>query len=107
MLEAGVVVGTCGTHAAPQDGGTIELGWGLVASARGRGVGTTAVAGLLDATRRRYPRAQIVAHTEWREDRGQMVADSEASEAILRRLGFLAEDPPAEPGYRAWRLSAG
>jgi RimJ/RimL family protein N-acetyltransferase len=104
VLVDDLVVGTCGSHGPPTDVGTIELGWGLVEAARGQGVGTTAVAGLLDATVRRYPTASIVAHTEWRDDGGRLVADSEASEAILRRLGFVSAAPPLEPGYRAWRL---
>ena len=75
------------------------------AGARGRGIGTTAVTQLLAETRRRYPAASIVAHTEWVADGEVMVADSAASEAILGRLGFVAEPPPTEPGYRAWRLA--
>ncbi|HEV3329247.1 MAG TPA: GNAT family N-acetyltransferase [Acidimicrobiales bacterium] len=104
VAEDGVVVGTCGTHGPPRTGGTVELGWGLVPGARGRGIGTTAVTQLLEETRRRFPTASIVAHTEWVADDEVMVADSAASEAILRRLGFDAEPPPTEPGYRAWRL---
>jgi RimJ/RimL family protein N-acetyltransferase len=100
----GVVVGTCGTHGPPNADGVVELGWGLVAAARGRGVGTTAVTALLDAAVRRYPHASFVAHTEWSDVDGDLLADSEASEAILRRLGFAPAPVPSEPGYRAWRL---
>jgi RimJ/RimL family protein N-acetyltransferase len=101
-----VVVGTCGTHGPPGSDGAIELGWGLVPSARGRGIGGTAVALLLAEVRRRHPGTPIVAHTEWRGLDGAVAADSPPSEAILRRLGFVADPVPVEPGYRAWRLTA-
>ncbi len=104
VAEDGVVVGTCGTHGPPGPSGTIELGWGLVEGARGRGVGTAAVTQLLGEVRRRSPAAAIVAHTEWMDDGVTTAADSAASEAILARLGFEAAPPPTEPGYRAWRL---
>jgi RimJ/RimL family protein N-acetyltransferase len=104
VVEHGVVVGTCGTHGPPRTGAVIELGWGLVVGARGRGVGRTAVTLLLDETRRRYPSSSIVAHTEWSMVGEAMAADSVASESILVRLGFEGEPPPTEPGYRAWRL---
>lgn len=107
ILENGVVVGTCGTHGPPNADGAVELGWGLVAGARGRGVGTAAVAQLLHAAQRRHPGATIVAHTEWMDHGDGPVADSPPSEAILRRLGFNASPEPHEPGYRAWRLDVG
>jgi Acetyltransferase (GNAT) domain len=105
VTEDRVVVGTCGAH-GPPDHGTIELGWGLVESARGRGIGTIAVRLLLAETRRCFPEAAVVAHTEWCASGDAMIPDSAASEAILRRLGFEAAAPPTEPGYRAWRLRA-
>ncbi|HEV3212903.1 MAG TPA: GNAT family N-acetyltransferase [Acidimicrobiales bacterium] len=101
----GVVVGTCGTHGPPNADGVLELGWGLVASARGRGVGTAAVTQLLDRARRRYPTATIVAHTEWSDTGAGLLADSAASESLLDGLGFVADPPPDAPGYRAWRLA--
>ena len=101
----GVVVGTCGTHGPPSTGGVVELGWGLVAEARGRGVGAVAVAQLVEVATRRYPTAAIVAHTEWSDGGDGVVANSAASEAILRRLGFTSDPAPSEPGYRAWRLA--
>lgn len=104
VVDDGVVVGTCGTHGPPGAAGEVELGWGLVASARGRGVGTAAVTQLLVETQRRYPTASVVAHTEWCANGEVMVADSVASETILSRLGFDPGPAPTEPGYRPWRL---
>jgi RimJ/RimL family protein N-acetyltransferase len=105
VAEDGVVVGTCGAH-GPPDRGTLELGWGLVEGARGRGIGTIAVTQLLAEAQRRFPEVAVVAHTEWQACGAAMVADSPASESILQRLGFEAEAPPTEPGYRAWRRRA-
>lgn len=104
IVEDGVAVGTCGTHGPPDAAGAVELGWGLVEGVRGRGVGTAAVAALLDGVRHRYPDATLVARTEWVPDGAGVVADSAASEAILRRLGFTATPAPDAPGYRDWRL---
>jgi len=107
IVEDGLVVGTCGSHGPPNADGDVELGWGLVAAARGRGVGTAAVTQLLRAAQRSHPGATIVAHTEWMDHGDGPVADSPPSESILRRLGFSASPPPQEPGYRAWRLEGG
>jgi len=107
IVTDGLVVGTCGSHGPPSVHDVVELGWGLVASARGRGVGTAAVTQLLEAATRRYPDATIVAHTEWSDAGTGIVADSAASEAMLERLGFSPEPEPIEPGYRAWRLVGG
>jgi RimJ/RimL family protein N-acetyltransferase len=105
VVEDGVLVGTCGTHGPPDAAGTIELGWGLVEGARGRGIGTTTVAALLDGVRRRYPGVVLIARTEWLADGSGVVAESPASEAILHRLGFVSSAQPDAPGYRDWRLA--
>jgi RimJ/RimL family protein N-acetyltransferase len=103
-----VVVGTCGTHGRPSNKGEIELGWGLVSSARGRGVGSAAVASLLGEMTRRYPSAVLVARTEWVSSGAGagVVADSPASETILARSTFTAEPAPTRAGERTWRRSA-
>jgi RimJ/RimL family protein N-acetyltransferase len=102
----GVVVGTCGVHGPPNVEGVVELGWGLVDGERGRGIGSLAVAGLLDAVRTTFPDAPLVAHTEWSAADDGVAADSPASEAILARLGFRPEPAPTAAGYRAWWLAA-
>lgn len=100
----GLVVGTCGTHESPRDGADIEVGWGLVESARGRGVGTAAVGALLAEISRRFPRSVLLATTQWDDPDGCAAPVSAASEAILRRAGFAAGPVPATlPGERAWR----
>ena len=106
IVADGVVVGSCGTHGPPSVERIVELGWGLVAVARGRGVGSTAVRLLLDEVTRRFPSTSVVAHTEWSAAGDGLAADSVASEAILGRLGFAPDPAPTEPGYRAWRRAA-
>jgi RimJ/RimL family protein N-acetyltransferase len=41
------VAGECGTKAAPNAAGMVEIGYGLAAPSRGRGLGTAAVAALI------------------------------------------------------------
>ncbi len=101
----GTVVGTCGTH-GPLAHGALELGWGLVESARGAGVGGEAVDLLLAAVRARFPSAHVVVRTEWEVVDGNPAAVSPASEAILERRGFLADPAPSTRARRTWTLSA-
>jgi RimJ/RimL family protein N-acetyltransferase len=101
----GVVVGTCGTHGPLGAAGELELGWGLVESARGVGVGGDAVDLLLAVVRDRYPAARVVAHTESVLIDGVSIAASPASEAILTRRGFVPGPAPAAPEPRSWSLS--
>jgi RimJ/RimL family protein N-acetyltransferase len=104
IVADGVVVGTCGTHGAPRGDGVVELGWGLVESARGHRIGTSAVRHLLDATRTAFPAASMLARTQWSTREGTLGADSPASEAILVHLGFTPTQPPRVAGLRSWRL---
>lgn len=102
--RTGHVVGTCGTHGPPA-AGEVELGWGLVESARGAGVGGEAVDLLVDAVRVRHPTARIVVRTEWDVLDGIPVAVSPASEAILARRGFHGDPAPRAKATRGWSLS--
>jgi RimJ/RimL family protein N-acetyltransferase len=105
IVHAGEVVGTCGTHGSITAEGPVELGWGLVEQARGRGVGTSAVIELVDVIRARAPRATLCATTEWIVSDGTAAPVSPASEAILRRLGFAAGEIPSSAGVRTWVLA--
>ena len=42
------MVGDCGTFGPPDDEGRVEIGYGLAAPFRGRGIGTEAVGALAD-----------------------------------------------------------
>jgi RimJ/RimL family protein N-acetyltransferase len=77
---AGQVVGDVGFHGPPADGGpvVVELGYGVVAGCRGRGIATAAAAQLLDLA--------------WRQGADTVLArvdaDNPASRRVLGRLGF-------------------
>ena len=45
------IVGECGTKASPDDDGAVEIGYGLAAQSRGRGIGTRALQLLIDEVR--------------------------------------------------------
>lgn len=73
----GLTIGGVGFHREPIDG-AVEIGYGLVPLARGRGVATEAVLALLEVTRAHA--VTVVAET----DEGNV-----ASERVLERCGFV------------------
>lgn len=75
--STGLVVGGIGFLSAPAEG-SVEVGYGLAASARGRGLATEAVV-LLVSVAAAYGLHQITAHTD---------PDNLASAAVLSRAGF-------------------
>lgn len=88
VLEDGVVVGDCGWFGPPEDDGQVEIGYGVAASVRGRGVGRTAVALLVD-----WVAAQGATSV-----RGEVLPGNEPSLRLLARLGF--EDTGLRAGHR-------
>lgn len=82
ICYAGQVVGDVGFHGPPAAEGpvTVELGYGVVAEHRGRGIATAAAAQLLDLA--------------WRQGADTVLARVEAgnpaSVRVLERLGFRA-----------------
>ncbi|MEO7369850.1 MAG: GNAT family protein [Ilumatobacteraceae bacterium] len=60
--SSGEVVGQIGSLGAPE-GDEVEIGYGINASAHGRGIATTSVALLIDALRKRPGVGRIVART--------------------------------------------
>jgi GNAT superfamily N-acetyltransferase len=75
--STGLVVGGIGFLSAPTEG-SVEIGYGLAASARGRGLATEAVV-LLVSVAATHGLHQITAHTD---------PDNLASAAVLSRAGF-------------------
>jgi predicted acetyltransferase len=75
----GLVVGTLGFYGPPDETGRVEIGYGLVPSARGEGLITDALALVVPAAL--ATGATVQAHTE---------ADNLASQAALVRAGFRA-----------------
>ncbi|MCU1591599.1 MAG: family N-acetyltransferase [Frankiales bacterium] len=83
----GELVGECGWLGGPDENGDAEIGYGLAASARQRGLGTEAV-------------AMLAAWVEQQPGVRRVTADSlvgnEPSRRVLERLGFrpVSEAPP-------------
>lgn len=96
VVEDDVVVGDCGLAGPPDDRGSQEIGYGLAVPARGRGLGTEAV-------------AVLCAWLESQPDVHRLVAEvevgNEPSQRLLARLGFTPE--PAVPPYERWTRPVG
>jgi RimJ/RimL family protein N-acetyltransferase len=74
------VVGDCGWYGPPGPDGDVEIGYGLAAPYRGRGIGSAAVTALLDWLATQPGVARVVAETD---------ATNTASRRLLERLGFV------------------
>ena len=87
VVRDGEVVGDCGWRGGPDSEGSVLIGYGLAAPARGQGLGTEAVA-LLCAWAERQPGVQRIV--------AEVHVDNAASRRLLGRLGFveLPDDPP-------------
>jgi RimJ/RimL family protein N-acetyltransferase len=92
VVVDGDVVGSVGSHGAPDDDGAVEIGYGLSPSARGRGHATDAVRQLL---------AILAAH-----DVSTVVAETDpantASHGVLERSGFTRTPVDGDVALR-WR----
>jgi RimJ/RimL family protein N-acetyltransferase len=75
----GIVVGEVGTKGPPNADGRVEIGYGLAAPNRGRGLGTRAVAVLVDWLVARDAVRAVIAHVN---------PDNTPSARLLLRLGF-------------------
>ena len=74
----GVAIGGLGFFGPPDAEGRVELGYGLVAAARGRGYATEALRAAV-ATAREHHARSVAADTE---------LDNLASQGVLRKAGF-------------------
>jgi RimJ/RimL family protein N-acetyltransferase len=83
----GELIGECGWIGGPDDDGDAEIGYGLAGSARGRGLGTEAVA-VLTAWVEQQPGVRRVT--------ADALVGNEPSRRVLERVGFRAdaEHPP-------------
>ena len=77
--DDGRIAGECGVKALPDADGTVEIGYGLAAPSRGRGLGTRAVAALLDELTQREGVRVVEA---------DVAVGNVASRRILERLRF-------------------
>lgn len=91
--EPAVAIGTLGTKGGPDPEGAVEIGYGLIPSARGRGFMTEAVAAMLTELREVGIR-RVTAETD---------PDNTASHRVLERCGFARVDEVAG----MWRWARG
>ena len=75
----GRIIGDLGTHGPPDKSGCVEIGYALAPSARGKGIGTAAVAALIKALARVPVVQRVTAVTG---------AQNTASRRLLERQGF-------------------
>ncbi|WP_207919205.1 GNAT family N-acetyltransferase [Methylobacterium segetis] len=87
--ESRTLVAVVGTHLRGE--GAIEIGYWVGGAARGRGIATEAVAGLLGLLARRFPHRSVVAECR---------PGNVASWGLLRKLGF---EDTGEEGHRPGR----
>lgn len=80
LAEDGRVVGDCGTLGWTDEQGRVEIGYGLAAPFRGRGLGTEAVRVLAD---------WVAAQPGVRTVTASVEVGNEASRRLLERLGFV------------------
>jgi [ribosomal protein S5]-alanine N-acetyltransferase len=95
-LDHREVVGQLGAVAAPVDG-ELEFGYGINPSARGRGVGTAAVAMLIPLLRREFPGLRLVART---------LVGNLASIRVLMHQGFVIDrrESTEQGEFLVWAL---
>jgi RimJ/RimL family protein N-acetyltransferase len=89
-LDDGVAVGTIGFFGQPDEDGRVEVGFGLVEAARGKGLATDALTAVIKAAE--AAGAQVIAHT---------APDNIASQRTLAKCGFVRED--AAKAHGEWR----
>lgn len=77
------VIGDCGWHGRANPEGVVEIGYGLAASARGRGLGTETVRTLAGWSLRQPGVTRLLAET---------AADNLPSRRALERAGFELEE---------------
>jgi len=82
VLLDGVVVGDCGTHGPVSGAGDVEIGYGLAAPFRGRGLGSELVVALSGWLLRQPGVRRVVAGVQ---------ADNLPSRRALERAGFALE----------------
>lgn len=78
----GAVVGDCGWYGPPGEDGEVEIGYGLAAPFRGRGIGGAAVRLLVDWVVAQPGVRRVVAETD---------AANTPSRRLLERLGFTLD----------------
>ncbi|MBA3842380.1 MAG: GNAT family N-acetyltransferase [Actinobacteria bacterium] len=83
ILKDGVVIGDAGTHGPPDEHGDVEIGYGLAAPVRGRGLASEFVPALAEHVLARAEVRRVVARA--------VLADNLPSRRALERAGFRLE----------------
>ncbi len=94
----GRIVGDLGTHGPPDSAGCVEIGYALAPSARGKGIGTAAIAALVGRLATVPGIHQVTAVTG---------AENTASRRLLERQGFQLTGPLPGTGDVRYTLSFG
>jgi len=89
------LVGWGGFKGAPADG-TVEFGYEIAESLRGRGLATAAARALLAEALQDARVTRVVAHT---------LAEPNASNHILESLGFALAEAVEQDGHAVWRYA--
>ena len=94
-------IGGCTFKTMPVDG-TVEIGYAVAPSQRGRGIATAAVGQLLQMAALSGVVREVVAH---------IVPDNAASSRVVSRLGFTRGDPVVDPDGETvvrwtWRVAS-
>ena len=83
VVAGGVVIGDCGLHGGPDgpvdEGGRVEIGYGLAAPSRGQGYGSEVVAAITE---------WLLARPEVRQVRACTLTDNAPSRRVLEKAGF-------------------
>ena len=98
LRSDGVVIGDLGWKGTPSPDGEVEIGYGLAAGSRGRGLATHAVGALLDWLRAQPSVRRVVAQTE---------PDNTPSRRVLERLGFTVTGEDDDGVWYALDVTAG
>jgi GNAT superfamily N-acetyltransferase len=93
--DDGRIIGECGTKAPPSADGTVEIGYGLAAPSRGRGLGREMVGTLV---------SWLAAQPEVRAIEAEVHIGNPPSYRLLERLGFTGSEADLH-GYRRYRLT--
>jgi RimJ/RimL family protein N-acetyltransferase len=92
--DDGRIAGECGTKAPPDADGMVEIGYGLGAGSRGRGLGRAAVAALVD---------WLKAAPGVRRIEAEVHTHNIASQRVIERAGLVRLGTPSA-GYLRYRL---
>jgi [ribosomal protein S5]-alanine N-acetyltransferase len=92
----GRILGDLGTHGPPDSAGCVEIGYSLAPSARGKGIGTAAVAALV---------SRLAAVPGVRRLTAVTGAQNTASRRLLERQGFRSTGPLPDTGDVTYTLS--